>query len=140
MTRFKRYCIFTENYNGLLANFSEKAAGEEIIYIKNQHNNGMEVSIVRRERFCAALLELLADIAQAENPVYKYSARLREMAQELRQTPLYAEELQRLKKFVSQSRELNLEGYVLFRMDEFRERLDLLIYSLAKKLKFGNLD
>jgi len=134
----KRFFIFTSKYEGLLNNFSEKAAAEKIIYIKNFSECVLEISIANREKFCDLLLALLFDIAEAENPVYKYSAKLRETAREIRKTPLCEKELRRLKKFVFESKELHLEGYVTFRMDEFNEKLDMMIYSLAKKLKFGN--
>ena len=124
--------------------FAPKAAAAEIIYINKtgREKNGYMISfaIVRREAFCEQLLKLLMDITENENPVYKHSAKLRKMARELRHSPTFSHELKLLKEFISCGKELNIEGYVTFRMCEFREKLDLMVYSLVKKIKFSNRD
>lgn len=99
-----------------------------------------EFYIMEHEKFCEALLGLLLKIAENENPMYKNSAKLREMAKDLKRTPIYASELHLIKKYVATNTEMHLEGYVTFRMDEIKGRLDLMVYSLVKKLKFGGKD
>jgi hypothetical protein len=134
----KRFTIYTVKYANELDEFAAKAAASEAIYIKRKPNNFiLSFTVSQREAFFEMLLAVLTDIAVRENSVYRYSAKLREMAQDLRNTPLYGRELRQLREFVSESNELHIEGYVTFRMCEFREKLDTMIYSLVKKIKFG---
>jgi len=85
-------------------------------------------------------MTLITEIALLENPVYKYSAKLRDMAKDLRGTPIYNEGLIALSHFLKHSRLLHLEGYVAFRMSEYREKLDFMSYSLIKKMKLIQQD
>ena len=138
----RRFIIHTEKYEVKLRDFAESAAEAEIVYINRicKKRNGCVIgfTITGYEEFCELLLPLLLDIAEGENPVYGQSAKLREMARDLRKTQIYGKELRRLKHFISGNKGLHIEGYVTFRMGEFREKLDMLIYSLVKKIKFSN--
>jgi len=140
----RRFTLCTTKHETALRDFAAKAAAAEIIYInKSGKKHGcfaLGFAMAQREGFCDALLKFLMDIAESENPVYKHSARMRQMALDLRNAPIFAHELRLLKAFVSSERELNIEGYVTFRMGEFREKLDLMVYSLVKKIKFSNGD
>jgi hypothetical protein len=80
------------------------------------------------------------DVAEDENPIYTHSAKMRELARDLRSQPIFAQELRLLKEFFSAEKLLNIEGYITFRMTEFHKKLDLMVYTLVKKLKFGNGD
>ncbi|MDR0273524.1 MAG: hypothetical protein LBI27_09435 [Clostridiales bacterium] len=137
----KRFTLYSAKYENALRNFAEKAAAADNIYINRIcHKRGYAVNfaVADREAFCELLLALLFDIAESENPVYRKSEKLREMAKNLRQTQLYGRELRRLRQFIAGSKCLHIEGYVTFRMGEFREKLDMMIYTLIKKIKFGN--
>jgi hypothetical protein len=136
----KRFALYSEKYENALIDFAAKAAAAEIIYINKRERRRIFFMVAERENFCELLLCTLMDIAEGENPVYKNSAKLRAMAKNLRTTTLYGRELGRLRDFFSHSKELHLEGYVTFRMSEFREKLDMMIYSLVKKIKFHNGD
>ena len=109
----KRFTLYTAKYESVLDDFAAKAAAAETIYIKNFYKNrgdyALDFAVAERESFCELLLSLLMDIAEGENPVYKHSAKLREMAQNLRQTPLYGRELRQLREFISKCRS-NLSG------------------------------
>ncbi|MCL1877683.1 MAG: hypothetical protein FWF80_02380 [Defluviitaleaceae bacterium] len=137
----KQFTIHTARHEVLLKDFAARVAAEEIIYInkvsKTRTECSLKFAVVRREPFCGRLLALLADIAALENPVYRHSAKLCEMAISLRKTPLYKRELRLLREFFLQNEDLNIEGYTTFRMCEFREKLDAMIYTLVKKIKFG---
>ena len=136
--------IFTEQYENALRDFAAKAAAAEIVHIiksrNTSHMNVLEIKINRHEAFYEALLAMLLDITEMENPVYRQSNKLRSMAHGLRRTPLAARELQRLREFVAENSSLHIDGYITFRLSEFREKLDILIYSLVKKIKFGQKD
>jgi len=84
--------------------------------------------------FTGGVMTLLTDIALQENPIYQNSLKLQDMAHDLRETPLYTAGLRYLIRFMRHSRVLHLEGYVAFRMAEYREKLDMMSYSLIKKL------
>ncbi|MCL2357157.1 MAG: hypothetical protein FWC70_08375 [Defluviitaleaceae bacterium] len=140
----KQFTIRTSRHEASLKDFAARAAAAEMIYINNvrktQTECALKFAVVRREPFCALLLTFLADTAALENPVYRHSAKLREMALSLRKTPLFKRELRLLREFFAQNSELNVEGYTTFRMFEFREKLDTMIYTLVKKIKFGGDD
>ena len=90
--------------------------------------------------FIQELMALLTDIALRENPVYKHSPKLRLLAEDLRTTALYHSLIGGLIRFLKHSRDLHLEGYVAFRMTEYRHKLDILSYSLIKKMKLIQQD
>ncbi|MCL2386123.1 MAG: putative sporulation protein YtxC [Defluviitaleaceae bacterium] len=140
----KKIVIFTTKYENELRDFAAKAAASEIIYINDSSKKceryALRISIADKDAFSEEFLLALMNIAEKENPVYRYSAKLRKMARELRESPLQGRELHRLKSFFAASKEINIEGYVTFRMGEFREKLDTMIYSLVKKIKFSNGD
>ena len=85
-------------------------------------------------------MALLANIAQQENPLYQQSQKLREMAGDLQGTALYSSLQKSLEHFVKHNQVLHLEGYVTFRMTEYREKLDMMSYSLIKKMKLCHKD
>ena len=82
----------------------------------------------------AALLEY---VAIQENPVYRYSPKLTDLAKDLQRTPVHFEILSNLTQYLKTNKTLHLEGYVTFRMADYREKLDILSYSLIKKMELG---
>ena len=84
-----------------------------------------------------ALLVMLEEIAVLENPVYRHSPKLRALADGLRGTPLHQRELVRLREFLKTASSLNIEGYITFRMVEYREKLDMVAYTLIKKMNLA---
>ena len=147
MSGKNQFVIFTTKYEAELRDFAATAAADDVIYIqesekkkkKTTEDSGfsMRFSISQRDAFCETLLRFLMDIAENENPVYKHSPKLRAMASNLRSRCIFAKEKQRLGTFLRSSKQLVLEGYITFRMTEFCEKLDMMMYSLVKKIKFG---
>ena len=142
----KLLTICTHNYSQMLECFVARAVADSTLTIRRrQWAHSKLVSAV-----CAynptspvvaqKLTNLLVDIALQENPVYKQSAKLREMAADLRVTPIYDALCRDVTHFIKHSRVLHLEGYVTFRMSEYREKLDIMSYSLIKKLKLIRQD
>jgi len=141
----KQLTICTHLYSQLLRNFTTHAQncdwlakpepnrkdGLHTVYC--QYNNAQAA-------FAKGLMTLLAEIAVQENPIYQHSPKLQDMAYDLRKTPLYAAELRGLIRFLKHNRTLHLEGYVAFRMADYREKLDMMSYSLIKKLNFNRQD
>ncbi|MCL1842850.1 MAG: hypothetical protein FWF79_03480 [Defluviitaleaceae bacterium] len=138
----EQFVIFTVKYEKKLLEFAAKATAEELMQVNfskkvKRDTYALAFSLAKREAFCTSLMDFLMDIAVEENPVYAHSSKLRDMAQDLRNTQIYARELRRLRGFFLGSREVHIDGYVTFRMGEFREKLDHMIYKLVKKIKFG---
>ena len=77
---------------------------------------------------------LLENIVVQENPVYKHSIKLQRLAVDLRQTSIHIFNRERLTQFIKHSRLLHLEGYVAFRMTEYRHKLDMITYSLIRRM------
>ncbi|MCL2361382.1 MAG: hypothetical protein FWC73_06175 [Defluviitaleaceae bacterium] len=91
-------------------------------------------------RFIEGIISMLTDIAQQENPIYQHSPKLRDMAGDLHNTQVYANLKKELIRFIRHNSNLHLEGYVSFRMTEYREKLDMMSYSLIKKMKLLRQD
>ncbi|MCL1863317.1 MAG: hypothetical protein FWF78_07115 [Defluviitaleaceae bacterium] len=132
----KKFLLLTDKHESALHVFIKKACEEYVV----KPTDGLKFYICDTEMFCEMLLGLLLEVAESENPMYKHSSKLREMAKNLKGTPLYGRELNHLKKYVNTNTELHLEGYVTFRMEELKGKLDLMVYSLVKKIKFGGKD
>jgi len=137
----KQLTIYTHRYTQLLENYTaeaEKAGGLKIFKTRGRKGNLYLLNCLANHTepvFIEGLIALLIDIALQENPVYQHSPKLRDMAGDLRGTLLYANLKRGLIRFLKHSRNLHLEGYVAFRMKEYREKLDMMSYSLIKKMK-----
>ena len=142
----KQLNIHTTKYENELRNFAAKAVEAGTISIKHSKLNEkrrlfeLTCMCLNYKALPGALTELLMDIAEAENAVYRHSSKLRAMAQEVRKTPIYTSEVKRMRTFLAENKALHLEGYVTFRMEEYREKLDMMIYTLVKKIKFSKED
>jgi len=138
----KQLTICTNRHNQELRKFTlaSAAAGEIIVRRAGWISGNMYGIICTYIHTIPCLYDLLAKIAIQDNPVYKYSRKLADMARNLRGTALYAEGQKELTYFLQQNDTLHLEGYVTFRMSNFREKLDLMSYSLIKKLKLVQND
>jgi hypothetical protein len=86
-------------------------------------------------RFTDTLTAMLEEAAAMENPVYKCSQQMMNVARDLRDAPIHAEDVKQLAEFLRLNSALNIEGYVAFRMAEYSYRLDLTAYGLIKKLQ-----
>ncbi|MCL2199441.1 MAG: hypothetical protein FWB80_11000 [Defluviitaleaceae bacterium] len=132
----KKFKLLTDKYENALLMFLKKANDASVIKSWER----FEFYIIQADEFSEMLLGLLLEVTESENPMYKHSARLREMAKNIKSTPLYGRELRLLKKYVAANKELHMEGYVTFRMEELKGKLDMMVYSLVKKIKFGGKD
>ena len=90
--------------------------------------------------FAQKLMDLLTHIVLLEHPIYQNSQKMKDMAGDLKGTALYAATLRDLSRFIKHNRSLNLEGYMAFRMSDYKEKLDMMSYSLIKKMKLAQKD
>ena len=127
----KELAIFTYKYIELLNGFAVSCAQE----VRRKNNMYFVKCTTTEPAFISRLLNLLIDIALQENPIYQQSPKLREMAKDLHQTEVYTNLKNALATYVRYNRVLHLEGYIAFRMAEYREKLDMMSYSLIKKMK-----
>ncbi|MCL2839182.1 MAG: hypothetical protein FWE05_00280 [Defluviitaleaceae bacterium] len=138
--------IYTTKYEKELRNFAAQAMATGTIAIKDiktcENRKVFELKLMNMDEknLPNALTALLMDIVEIENPVYKHSPRLRKMAQTARNSSIYKREVQRMKTFLEENKALHLEGYATFRLSEYREKLDTMIYQLVKKIKFSQGD
>ena len=82
-----------------------------------------------------ALTCLLERIIILKHPVYGHSSKLTDMAFELRQTEIHQANVLELTRYLMENDLLHLEGYTTFRMTDYRNKLDMMMYYLIKKLK-----
>jgi len=135
----KRLTIHTGKYERELAQFAANITEQCTVAQISQStivlswNKSLSIVIVQ------TLMLLLHCIALQENPVYRYSLRLRSLADELLHTEIYDSEAHFLLKFLRTNKTIHLEGYINFRMENYIAQLDLMLYSVAKKLNLTNI-
>jgi len=133
----KYLTLLTRKYSYLLEDFCDgnlKAGNHNGLFSVSGRVNFYEVS------FLDNVLAMLTDIALCENPIYQHSPKLRDMASDLYHTQIYLDLKKNLLRFFRHNQSLYLEGYVAFRMTEYREKLDMMSYSLIKKMKLIHQD
>ena len=136
----KRLTIYTKQHEYILREFAREIGTASVDWAKWRDNDRLfGVCITWENAMHGSIVEKLAvflqDIAALENPIYKHSPKLREIAKRLQSTPAHSREVKRLKSFLKNSRTLNIEGYIAFRMSEFRHQLDIMSYRVIKKLR-----
>lgn len=129
----EKLTIHSEIYQRRLLLFAQNDSLRGIPYIINGHEIALMWEAKATKEVARRLLLLLYDIAITENPVYRYSPKLRRMAQSLENTPLYEHDLAKLMDYICTNTGLHVDGYVTFRMDKYKETLDLMLYRMAKK-------
>jgi len=141
----KRLTIYTVGFDRQLYDFARDfglvrllwakwRSGGQVFGVQLAWENGDTTEVVGR--VCGFLQQLVA----LENPLYGHSPKLMELALGLQGTPVHQREVKRLKGFLRGSRVLHIEGYLNFRMGEFRNHLDVISYRAIKKMKltFGD--
>ena len=136
----KRLTIYTVDFEVALREFAD---GLEIVNVEwgrwadrkrifgvcISWENAVNAQVVER------LTIFLQELAALQNPIYKHLPKMREIAKNLRTTPAHGHEVQRLRNFLKGNRKLNIEGYILFRMSEYRHKLDILSYQVMRKMQ-----
>lgn len=78
---------------------------------------------------------LLERIVILDHPVYGNSSKLTSMALNLKFTDIHRSNVTQLKGYLEENDLLHLEGYTVFRMADYRHKLDMMMYCIIKKLK-----
>jgi len=135
----KQITICTNRYYNELENFIKNAQENNLFAIaKKQHAN---IKLVwdkcATEEIVCVLIHLLYSIATNENPVYRHSPKLKDLSASLQNTSQYKNDVKQLKTFLQNSKELHIDGYVAFRMEEYKQQLDMMLYKIVKKINFG---
>ena len=140
----KQLTIITSLHSQQLKDFAQNAEALGQLSLNKTGWIGKQFSINFQHNssqyFVEGIINLLTNIAINENPIYKNSPKLQNMAHDLRSTGVYVNLQKALIHFLKQNRNLHLEGYVNFRMSEYREKLDMMSYSLIKKIKLSHED
>ena len=124
----KKLTILTQEYKDTL---------EEFILLKGILKNGGIYKLVcpKSKLNTDSLARLLEHIVIQGHPVYGHSPKLADMALDLLHTKLHKANLEALSRYLEENDQLHLEGYATFRMTEYRNQLDVMMYRLVKKLK-----
>ena len=141
----KRLTIYTADHEELLRNFASELDMATIKWGKWQNKNRLfSMCLIWDNDVHNQVVDnisiFLQDVATLENSIYKHSPKLQEMAKSWQLTPAQEHETRRLKAFLKQSRILHIEGYITFRMAEYRTKLDIMSYRAIKKLKLTQKD
>jgi len=131
----KRTIIHTSKYKTELAQFAQSAT---FCTVKNFQTHTQFIwENSATPIFAHSLMHLLHIISMAENPVYRYSPKLRDLANGLLDTDTYTQALAELASFLKANKEINLDGYATFRMEEYRAKLDMMLYTIMKKINLS---
>ena len=120
--------ILTQEYKDTL---------EEFILQKGILKNGglYELTCPKNNKNTDSLTCLLEHIVIQRHPIYGHSPKLADMALDLIHTKLHQTNFEALRRYIEENDHLHLEGYATFRMTEYRNQLDIIMYRLIKKLK-----
>lgn len=131
----KRTIIYTSKYKTELAQFAQSAT---FCTVKNfQTHTQFLWENSATQSFAQSLMHLLHRITIAENLVYRYSPKLRDLASGLLGTDIHTQALAELIIFLKANKEINLDGYAAFRMEEYRAKLDMILYTVIKKINLS---
>lgn len=129
--------LHTSAYKQALFSHADTWAKDQLCLIRRQKNSILLYwPNTATHTVAKALLLLLSHIAMMENQVYKYSPKLRDLAEGIQATAVHKQEQNQLAHFLSHNQELYLEGYATFRMEAYKKKLDFMLYTLAKKINF----
>ena len=78
---------------------------------------------------------LLERVVVFSHPLYGSSQKLANMALDLRHTEIHQANELEFTRYIVEHELLHLEGYATFRMWRYRNKLDMMMYCLIKKLK-----
>ena len=136
----KLITIYTEKHEDLLQGFQKNT----FMVIRGQGYMGplfyTRLAYNPKELlFAEGLTHFMEDIVLYDNPVYRYSPKLREAAHQIRCSPVHIEIRDQLRQYLKQNKTLHIEGYAAFRMDAYKWKLDMLMFGLIKKLKLYQL-
>ena len=134
----KRLNIHTSNYKSELTGF-KKVLEKNNLCLVQPYTGGISLAweSLANDMVIDALLLMLQSIVMHENPVYRHSPKLRDLANSIKDTELHIHELQLLKAFIRANKNIHLDGYAAFRMEAYREKLDMMLYRIVKKIKSG---
>jgi len=127
-----RITLHTSNYRHELINFAQELKKRKLCAIKNEATLVWESYLTNQIN--KEILHFLQYVAMMANPVYRHSPTLQDLAEGLRNTDVHTYELEELENFLRKNKELNLEGYVTFRMEAYRIKLDEMLYTIVKKI------
>jgi len=133
----KHITIHTNRYKTELADFAKNIEIHNLCTIVKEYPLRLAWENSVTNEFTRELLLLLHRIATYENPVYRYSTKLQDLALGLKDTALFFDDVKRLKSFLQANKELHIDGYIAFRIDEYCEKLDTILYTIVKKINFG---
>jgi len=123
--------IFTREYQDALARFFP-VDGEQVL--KHGNENGMDyvyVNNLKSERI--KLRNLLEYIILSDNPAIAESEKAFCNVSELAFSPTRELMQMQLDEFLNETGSINIEGYINFRMGEYAERINAILYSIIKK-------
>jgi hypothetical protein len=134
----KRLTVLTERYEKIMRAYLRSPDTQQWT-VTGEGKDGrtcfMRLTYTPEGRFADTLAALLEEAAAMENPVYRCSPQMLNIARDLRSAPIHMEDVQQLTEFLKFNATLNIEGYVAFRMAEYSYRLDLTAYGLIKRLQ-----
>ncbi|MDR1540119.1 MAG: putative sporulation protein YtxC [Clostridiales bacterium] len=124
----KTLSISTDEYYKELDDYTQSFARR----IKKRDQNSIKVYY---EEFDAAdFYQFLDWVVFQENPALKCVAKLAEITKKNIPKAIEQKNIKELAEYISSNRTIHLEGYIKFRMDEYNDYLNRVLYAIIKKL------
>jgi hypothetical protein len=136
----KRLTLYTEMHTDKLQSFINKAP--VIIHSRGYKGRLFYIRFTydpQEPYFTDAFICFLEDIVLFENPIYRHSPKLRDAAKNMHRSPVHTQAGECLRRYLRHNKTLHVEGYTAFRMEEYKYRLDMLMYGLIKKYRITPL-
>ena len=123
--------IYTDKYRESLLRFFP-VDGDQVL--EHGIKNGMEyICICNRQSTRVRLQDLLEYIILSDNPALADGEKVFNSVAELVFSPTRSLMQTRLDEFLKETGAINIDGYIDFRMGEYAERINAILYSIVKK-------
>jgi len=124
-----KFTIFTRSYGIEL----EKELKELNVLMVEKTNTGHAISMESPKETPQRLAGLMENHLLKQNPALASSPHLKKRIQEMVFADKRETLIKELNEFLEENREMNWEGYLHFRLNEFTEKINLILYSIIKK-------
>lgn len=123
--------IYTERYRGALSRFFP-VDGVQVLEYGSE--NGIEyIHAYNRRSTRVRLQNLLEYIILCNNPVTADGEKAYRSMSELAFSSTRGLMQTRLDEFLKETGKINIDGYISFRLGEYSERINAILYSIVKK-------
>lgn len=125
--------VYTDIYTSKLLDWAEKNKYKNKIYNKGYIYNGYYVEVENNNNCKESLSILLEEVILHKNPITRGYKCLCDNIKNSIFIPCRNDIYSDLSKFLQDNNQINIDGYISFRMDEYNYLVNLVLYTIVKK-------